>query len=108
MKANEEAAVVLKGLLNPKLALKGSGVAKELHRQFAESGLAEYESTFEFMVEACINAGDLRGASSFLMKMETAGYCADSSLLDRVMDLYSEAKIHEAASIAGAVQKEKR
>jgi len=92
-KTNTEAQYVLKGLLNPKLGLQpASRIPKELHRQFLESVVPPQEGTFSLMVEACVGAGDLRGASDFLMMMESAGHSAASDLLDKVMDLYSESR----------------
>jgi len=44
------------------------------------------------MIEGCVLAGDLKSASDFLMKMETSGFCPESDLLDKVMDLYSQQK----------------
>merc|ERR1719158_343154 len=41
------------------------------------------------MIEACIRGGDLPGISDFLQKMEAAGFCPPSNLLDKVMDLYA-------------------
>merc|ERR1740121_1623845 len=41
------------------------------------------------MIEICVLAFDLKSASDFLMKMESAGYCPDSTILDKVMDLYT-------------------
>jgi len=69
--------------------MRSSRVARGLYYQLTEAGLQVLQPTFSLMVEACVGARDLRGASDLLMKMEAAGHCADSELLDRVMDLYS-------------------
>merc|ERR1719199_982683 len=52
------------------------------------------------MIEACINANDLKGASDFLMKMEAAGHSPELDLLDKVMDLYSQHKMLRASDTA--------
>jgi len=91
-KANAEAQMVLKGVVNPKIKLKRADIAKDLYRQLYESSVPTFEANFTLMVEACINASDLKGASEFLMKMESAGFCPDSELLDKVMGLYAESR----------------
>lgn len=96
MKANLEAQMVLHGVLSAKLGIKRSDVAKDLHRQISDSNVEISERTFSLMVEVCIHAEDLKGASDFLLKMESAGHCPDSDLLDKVMDLYSRRKTEKA------------
>jgi len=87
-KANEDAQLVLRGAIN----LKCSSVAKDIYEQLTETEVKISESTFMLMVEVCVLAHDLKSASDFLMKMETTGYCPESHLLDKVMDLYSQQK----------------
>merc|ERR1719277_527903 len=82
--------MVLKGVTNRKIQIKCPEIAKNLHQQLLDSQVKTSEATFSLMVEVCVNGADLKGASDFLMKMESAGYSADSELLDKVMDLYSE------------------
>lgn len=87
-KANADAQLVLRGAIN----LKCSNVAKDIYEQLTETEVKISESTFMLMVEVCVLAHDLKSASDFLMKMETTGYCPESHLLDKVMDLYSQQK----------------
>lgn len=87
-KANSEAQMVLKGALT----FKRSDVVKDLHSKLEASKVDISASTFALMIEACIRATDLRGASDFLMKMESSGHSPSSELLDKVMDLYSTQK----------------
>jgi len=101
LRANTEAQMVLRGLVNPKIGMRSSRVPRGLYYQLTEAGLQVLQPTFSLMVEACVGARDLRGASDLLMKMEAAGHCADSELLDRVMDLYSAEGSRGAAT--GAV-----
>jgi len=91
--ANAEAQLVLRGIVNQKLGLRCSDVAKDLYKQLVGSQIHVAESTFSLVIEACINASDLKGASDILLKMEAAGHCPDSDLLDKVMDLYSKDKV---------------
>lgn len=91
-KANAEAQMVLKGVVNPKVGLRSAEVAKALSEQLAESGVRPSEATFALMVESCANAGDRKAASDCLMQMESSGYCADSELLDKVINLYAETR----------------
>lgn len=87
-KANAEAQMVLRGALG----IKRSDVAKNLHAQLVEASVEASESTFELMIDVCLLGKDLKGASDFLMKMETAGFLPNSDLLDKVMNLYSQQK----------------
>lgn len=87
-KANSEAQMVLRGALG----LKRSDVAKYLYEQLQEAHVETSESTFDLMINVCLTAQDLKGASDFLMKMETAGFLPHSDLLDKVMELYSVQK----------------
>lgn len=89
-KANGDAQTILKGAVNPKIQLKCPELAKALHQRLSDSNARPSEATYSLMVEACVISNDLKGASDFLMKMESAGHSADSELLDKVMDLYSE------------------
>lgn len=87
-KANSDAQLVLRGALN----IKRSDVAKQLYEQLQEAHVEASESTFELVINVCLQAKDLKGASDFLMKMETAGHLPSSDLLDQVMELYSRQK----------------
>jgi len=84
-KANSEAQMVLAGAIK----FKRSDVARSLHSQLADAQVEISEKTYALMIEASVLARDLRSASDFLMKMESSGFCPDSKLLDKVMDLYS-------------------
>lgn len=75
-------------------------VSKLLYRQLSESRVHASGGTLSLMAEYCADAGDLRGASSFLMRMEENGHCPDTALLDKVMDLYTEEK--DATAKTGA------
>jgi len=104
-KANADAQLVLRGALN----LKCANVAKDIHEQLTETKVKISESTFMLMVEVCVLAHDLKSASDFLMKMETSGYCPESHLLDKVMELYSQQKAEreqEKLKIAEAKMKQ--
>jgi len=108
-KANHEAQMVLKGTVIPSLGAreKSADVAKDLFKKLTDESVEVEEDTFSLMIEACLNGGDLKSASDFLMKMETAGFCPESRLLDKVMDLYSYHKVggeraHDWASEAAA------
>lgn len=87
-KANSDAQLVLRGALG----IKRSDVAKHLYEQLQEAHVEASESTFELVINVCLQAKDLKGASDFLMKMETAGHLPSSDLLDQVMELYSRQK----------------
>lgn len=91
-KANADAQAALKAIVNQKIGLKCSHVASNLYEKLLDSQIRIAEATFTLMVEACIASSDLKGASGFLMKMESNGLCPDSDLLDKVMDLYSESR----------------
>jgi pentatricopeptide repeat protein len=69
-KANDEAQMVLKGSMK----MKRSDVARNLYDQLVESQVEVAESTYELLIDACVLADDLRGASDFMMKMEAAGF----------------------------------
>jgi len=97
-KANDHAQVVLRGAVNPKLDLKCADVATGIAEQLADSGVRPSEVTYSLMVESFVKAGNLRGASSILMRMESAGHSADPELLDGVMELFAK----EQTSGAGA------
>eukprot|EP00928_Gymnodinium_smaydae_P098308 TRINITY_DN9116_c0_g1_i1.p2 TRINITY_DN9116_c0_g1~~TRINITY_DN9116_c0_g1_i1.p2 ORF type:complete len:415 (+),score=87.82 TRINITY_DN9116_c0_g1_i1:189-1433(+) len=103
-KANAEAQMVLKGLVNPKVGLKASNLAKDLYAQLQDANVAPSEATFTLIVEACANDNDLKAASDFLMTMEAGGFCPGSDLLDKVMDLYD----FESKSSRKAGDKEKK
>lgn len=105
VKANEQAQLVVKGVINDKIGLKRSDIAQDLYQQLVDSQVRISEATFSLMVQACINAGDLKGASSFLMKMELAGLSPDSDLLDKVMDLYAESRSTVSTPVAAPREK---
>jgi len=86
--ANAEAQMVLSGAV----AFKTATVSKDLYEHLMDKQVEITERTFTLMIEGCVLAGDLKAASDFLMKMETSGYCPESDLLDKVMDLYSQQK----------------
>merc|ERR1712228_306397 len=67
-------------------------VAKHLYDQLAEQQVEIQEQTYALMIESCIQGGDLKSASDFLMKMEASGHSPDTELLDKVMELYSQQK----------------
>lgn len=100
--ANSEAQSVLKGLANSKAALHSADVAPLLQRRLDAAGVALSEATYALMVQSCVSANDLRSASDFLMKMESAGHSADHDLLDKVMDLYSASRCQGSASPAAS------
>jgi len=88
-KANADAQLVLRGAIS----FKRSDVAKEIYEQLTDTKVTINEQNFILMIEACVLASDLKSASDFLMKMEMSGFCPDSNILDRVMDLYSQQKV---------------
>jgi len=87
-KANAEAQMVLRGAIN----FRRSDVAKDIYEHLVASNVEILEPTFTLIIEASVLANDLKSASDFLMKMETAGHSPSSVLLDKVMDLYSQQK----------------
>lgn len=89
--ANDEAQMVLRGSMK----LKRSDVAKTLYDQLVQSQVELSRGTFELLIEACVNAKDLPGASDFMMKMEQQGLTPATDLMDKVMDLYTERKKQE-------------
>merc|ERR1719362_744435 len=89
-KASADAQLVLRGAIS----FKRADVAKEIYEQLSDTKVAINEQNFILMIEACVLAFDLKSASDFLMKMEVSGFCPDSNILDRVMDLYSQQKAH--------------
>lgn len=86
--ANWEAQMVLIGVKE----FKRSDVARNLYEQLSTSQVEITEKTFKLMIETCVIAQDLKGASDFLVKMEACGHCPDTELLDMVMDLYTQQK----------------
>lgn len=88
-KANSEAQAVLQGLNLPKLGLQCSSIAQALYHKMQEEKIQIAEATFVLMVDASVSARDLKLASELLMKMESNGYCPNSAMLDKVMDLYA-------------------
>lgn len=92
-RANTETRALLECVAgSPSFNFRPSDVSGALHRRLIESRVRVSEATLALMAESCANAGDLKGASEFLMKMEAAGHCPDSALLDKVMDLFHEEK----------------
>jgi pentatricopeptide repeat protein len=96
-KVNLEAQMVLRGALN----FKRVDVVMDLYNQLRDSNVGITESTFTLMIEACVQASDLKKASDFLMKMETSGYNPESQLIDKVMALYSQQKSKPAPAPSG-------
>eukprot|EP00929_Paragymnodinium_shiwhaense_P083503 TRINITY_DN44548_c0_g1_i1.p1 TRINITY_DN44548_c0_g1~~TRINITY_DN44548_c0_g1_i1.p1 ORF type:complete len:445 (+),score=112.67 TRINITY_DN44548_c0_g1_i1:171-1505(+) len=89
-KANAEAQAVLKGLNLPQLGLQSASIAQAMYRKLTEDQVQIAEATFLLMMDACVNARDLKAASEFLIQMEACGYTPNSALLDKVMDLYTD------------------
>jgi pentatricopeptide repeat protein len=84
-KANIDAQMVLRGSIK----FERAEVTTLLYEQLSDQSVEITEATFTLMIEACLRARELKLASDFLLKMENAGFCPDSELLDKVMDLYS-------------------
>jgi len=90
-KANADAQLVLKGVIGASdngINLTRGDVAGDLYKQLTEAQVEISAQTFTLMIEACACVQDLKGASDFLMRMETAGFTPESALLDKVMDMY--------------------
>mmetsp|Transcript_72977 Transcript_72977/g.158373 ORF Transcript_72977/g.158373 Transcript_72977/m.158373 type:complete len:620 (-) Transcript_72977:79-1938(-) len=87
-KANEEAQMVLKGALK----INRPDVAHNLYAQLLDSQVDVAEGTFSLLIQAAIDARDLKTASDLLMKMEAAGFHPETEMLDKVMDLYVDRK----------------
>lgn len=85
-RANGEAQLVLKGALAAKR--RRVEAAHGLFHQLKDLEVEILSTTFELMVEVCVQAEDLPAASDFLMRMEGSGFAPDNALLDRVMELY--------------------
>lgn len=103
-RANADAQVVLRCVSGRKIDMRPSDISKALYDRLSQSKVRVTEATLSLMADTCANAGDLKGASDYLMKMEAAGHCPDSALLDKVMDLFSEEKDQkEDQAQAGAV-----
>lgn len=100
-KANDEAQMVLKGAMK----MKRCDVARSLYEQLTDSQVEVAEGTFKLMIEACCIADDLKGASDFVMKMETAGFLPQTDVLDMVMDLYVKQKEQAEAKEAEGAEK---
>eukprot|EP00971_Amphidinium_carterae_P172674 3422964-Amphidinium_carterae.1 len=97
--ANVEAQMVLKGAI----IFKRSEVTRYLYESLAESNVDISNSTFNLMIEACIEAQDLERANDLLMKMEAAGLSPDVRLLDKVTELYSEHQARKEMEKANAL-----
>jgi hypothetical protein len=82
--------MVLRGAL--KTDKCGYIAARRLHDQLNDLDIEILPLTFELIVEACIQADELKDASNYLMHMETSGQTPSSELLDRVMEMYLEHK----------------
>jgi len=87
-KSNEEAISILRGALS----FKKVAVAHRLYEQLTQEKLTIKEETFNLMVQLAVAAKDIKAASNFLMKMESAGLCPSVKLLGTVMQLYSQTK----------------
>jgi len=95
-KANDEAQMVLKGAIIAGRA----DVAKHLYEKLIEAHVEISETTFELLIDVHLSAKDLKGASDFLMKLETAGFSPNSELLDKVLELYSTKQSEEKSTKA--------
>lgn len=96
--ANADAQKILNGAIKLK---RGADVAHNLYNKLSEQEVEISERTFALMIEACVQAQDLKSSSDFLMKMEAAGHAPDTELLDEVMELYSSQKTQrESARMA--------
>jgi len=98
-KANLDAQLVLNGAMK----FKRADVAKNLYDQLLSQDVEISEKTFALMIESCVAATDLKSASDLLMKMEASGHSPDTSLLDKVMDLYSQQKTRRDQEKTGGV-----
>jgi len=88
-KASFDMHLVLRGAAS----LRRSPITKHIYDQLTEARTIEKNDvTYELMIEACLLAEDLKGASDFLMQMESAGFLPRPSLLDKVMELYAKQK----------------
>lgn len=87
-KLNEEAISILKG----SLVFKKIAVAHQLFDQLTSEKLPVKEETFNLIVQLAVAAQDIKAASNYLMKMESAGLCPSVKLLGTVMQLYSQSK----------------
>lgn len=97
-RANKETQMVLKAAANFSqqngMNLNGSEIAKDLWNQLNEASVEVTAKTFTLLIEACVRAKDLKGASEFLMSMEEKDHTPSAELLDKVMELYSSQKLH--------------
>lgn len=98
-RANREAQMVLRGAL--RLRSCGAQVSRALHEQFSCMALQIWKETYALMVEACMEASDLNGATDFLIKMEADGHEPSSQLLDKVMGLYLQIRKQTLCSKEG-------
>jgi len=85
-RANAEAQMVLRGAA--RVPSRGAAIARGLHAQLTDIMIEISATTFELMVDVCIQARDLQCASDFLMRMEASNFAPSNDLLDRVMELY--------------------
>jgi len=95
-RANVEAQMVLNGALS--MQSTRVSVTDGLYHQLTEMNVEVSPSTFELMVEACIQAKDLPAASDFLMRMEGCGHAPGNHILDHVMELYLHHKKEDGTS----------
>lgn len=99
-RANAEAQMVLRGL--QRVGSRRSAVACALCSQLTDRGITISATTFETVIQVCVQAKDLQAASDNLMKMEAAGKIPSNELIDHVMDLYLERKQEGETSKDGA------
>jgi len=99
-KANSEAQMVLRGAMG----IQRPDVARHLYDCLIEAHVEISETTFELMIDVCVAASDLKGASDFLMKLETAGFKPNSDVLDKVLDLYTKQQETESLKASAEVE----
>jgi len=88
IKVNEDAQMVLKGALK----FGRVEVANQLYDQLTNQNIDIAFETYDLFVRICVKGNALQRASDYLIKMESAGHCPDASLLDEVMELYTQHK----------------
>lgn len=89
-RANAEARMVLHGAL--RMAKKRPSVARCLYAQLIDLGVDITLTTFELMVELCLQGNDVSAASDFLLRIEHRGMSPNHHLLDRVVEMLFEQK----------------
>lgn len=92
LKANKTACTILKGAMNQDLGLQCKNTARGVHQQLLAEQVSPSEAVLTMMVESSIHEKDLKGASEFLMKLESSGCTPTEELLDKAMKVYFEDK----------------